>query len=197
MISHLSIQDILAVGAVDRWHNTATARRQSLAEHSYQVAMLAAKLAHAEEDLGKPLDAFEWSQLFLCALTHDLHEVDFGDIPSPTKWLLQARIPALGRVDDHLEDEFWARRHATRPVYDLRILQLVRVADMLDACIFYFRAGLAEGRHGVADLRGELLMETRKVVARETPELRPAVFRILQEAKVLGPLDHEFMGSVA
>lgn len=64
---------------VPRWAILRVNRRQSVAEHSYYVAVYALEIARAigwKGDLGR---------LAMVALTHDVDEVVTGDVPSPVK----------------------------------------------------------------------------------------------------------------
>lgn len=64
---------------VPRWSILRINRRQSVAEHSFYVALYSAEIAKFIGWTG-PYD-----QLMLHALTHDLDEIVTGDINSPTK----------------------------------------------------------------------------------------------------------------
>lgn len=61
--------------AVTRYHTARTLRMQSLAEHSYGVALI---ILH--------LDPGATARLLAAALYHDLSEISTGDIPAPVKW---------------------------------------------------------------------------------------------------------------
>jgi len=73
----MKINDILRASGVTRWHIVRTVRPQSLAEHTFDVVMIAraiAKIAgHNDYEITK------------AALLHDLDEIVTGDIPTPTK----------------------------------------------------------------------------------------------------------------
>lgn len=102
---NLQIQDKLRAAHVDRWHIVNTARRQSLAEHSYNVAMIAMDLCNR---LGKE----EWRErVAVMALHHDLEEVVTGDIPSSAKppkmwepgpWTPEKIVKVADLIDAHV-----------------------------------------------------------------------------------------------
>lgn len=74
--------------AVKRWHTARTQRMQTLAEHSYGVAMLA-----------QELDPQCRKQVLMAALWHDLPEYITGDAPAQAKRL----APQLAVVLEEME----------------------------------------------------------------------------------------------
>ena len=73
----MKINDILRASGVTRWHIVRTVRPQSLAEHTFDVCMIAraiAKIAGVDD-----------VEITKAALLHDLDEIVTGDIPTPTK----------------------------------------------------------------------------------------------------------------
>ncbi len=73
----MKINDILRASGVTRWHIVRTVRPQSLAEHTFDVVMIARAIA---KNAG--IDDYE---IIKAALLHDLDEIVTGDIPTPTK----------------------------------------------------------------------------------------------------------------
>jgi hypothetical protein len=67
---------------VPRWSVVPVIRRQSVAEHSFMVAMIARYLATHHADSGSL--EFHWVVL-LDAMMHDIDEAAKGDSPSPVK----------------------------------------------------------------------------------------------------------------
>lgn len=84
---------LLASGATTRYHTIRDPGRvkQSVAEHSWGVAVLIATYHPSPS-----------ANLLSAALTHDLAESRFGDIPAPTK----REYPGIGDLIDKLEDEW-------------------------------------------------------------------------------------------
>ena len=75
-----NIQDKLRASNVMRWHTVPMVRTQSVAEHSFNVAMMVEELATRLKFKFEDID-----RLVARALHHDLHEIIDGDTPSPVK----------------------------------------------------------------------------------------------------------------
>ncbi|MHA2047659.1 MAG: YfbR-like 5'-deoxynucleotidase [Candidatus Thorarchaeota archaeon] len=73
----MKINDILRASGVTRWHIVRTVRPQSLAEHTFDVTMIARAIAK--------IAGYEDYEITKAALLHDLDEIVTGDIPTPTK----------------------------------------------------------------------------------------------------------------
>jgi len=82
----LTIRDVHRSSDVDRWQVVRTDQRQSLAEHSYLVAMFAAKYCR---NIGISYEIE--NEAIRCALYHDLPEVLTGDIVAPVKELIDTK----------------------------------------------------------------------------------------------------------
>ena len=116
----MQINDILLAQNIRRWTIVATTRDQSLAEHLFNVIMIARNIA-AECDM----DA---TRIIKYAADHDLDEILTGDIPSPAK-------SKMGLKDDYNGKS----RAACSPAE----LLVVKAADLIDAYLFikYHRTG--------------------------------------------------------
>lgn len=75
----INLPELRDLAFVKRWAIVRTIRSQSVAEHSFFVAVYAAKLWEELEGGQAPPD------IFMYALTHDYSEIHSGDIPSPYK----------------------------------------------------------------------------------------------------------------
>lgn len=73
----LKINDILRASGVTRWHIVRTVKPQSLAEHTFDVVMIARAIAK--------LAGYDDAEITKAALLHDLDEIVTGDFPTPTK----------------------------------------------------------------------------------------------------------------
>lgn len=82
----MTLYDFLRAGHVKRWHIVNTASTQSIAEHSYLVAIIAMQL-HSRLD---PLDENGPQGTGIYALFHDSTEIKTGDIPTPAKKLMRS-----------------------------------------------------------------------------------------------------------
>jgi len=73
----MKINDILRASGVTRWHIVRTVRPQSLAEHTFDVTMIARAVAK--------IAGYDDYEITKAALLHDLDEIITGDFPTPTK----------------------------------------------------------------------------------------------------------------
>lgn len=70
----------LRLNLVKRWGIISMSKEQSVAEHSFNVAMITKQLCHR---IG--LHGVNTNSLIVQALEHDIDEIYSGDIPSPAK----------------------------------------------------------------------------------------------------------------
>jgi 5'-deoxynucleotidase YfbR-like HD superfamily hydrolase len=122
----MKINDILRASGVTRWHIVRMVRPQSLAEHTFDVVMVARAIASIAG-----IDDYE---IIKAALLHDLDEIVTGDIPTPTKvrarangWELNDLYKSITgrelspdesliiRLADKLADLYWLWLHAVGP----------------------------------------------------------------------------------
>jgi 5'-deoxynucleotidase YfbR-like HD superfamily hydrolase len=75
--------------SVERFHTARTLRRQSVGEHSFNVAMIIQAIAPGVR-----------KNALLGALYHDLPEIATGDIPAPVKWANPTLRAVLGRIEN-------------------------------------------------------------------------------------------------
>ncbi len=178
--SEFDAKDIFALSNVTRWHHTATKRRQSVAEHSYNVAMLAQRIA-AEIDMIPP--HFAW--VATAALVHDLPEVDFGDIPAPTKLFLDHNLGSLESIDECTTAMFYLRRKMSPPPIPRPVHELVKLADLLEALIWYVMNGDQKGRWGCPDIVEAMKHSLRKRLTLHDEPTRTSVLGILAEVDIV------------
>jgi 5'-deoxynucleotidase YfbR-like HD superfamily hydrolase len=100
----------MRASSVKRWHVVKTSHPQTVAEHSFNVAIIAAELM--EKMYNKVPPAIELRVMKL-ALLHDIHEVHSGDIP------MTAKPPKHYVFEDELTPE-----------------EIVKVADLIDNYCF-------------------------------------------------------------
>lgn len=141
----LNIQDHLRAGDVTRWHIVATARKQSLAEHQFNVAMIARAIGEEMH-----LDIALITEI---ALFHDMDEVVIGDIPTPTKERLNKyNIKWPGpKTDTH-----WPEVH------------VVKCADLIEAMWFLENNGI--GRHADQVKTGIVQIIDSIMLSQDTPK---------------------------
>jgi len=129
MKKQLEIQDILRAGSVMRWNIVRTANQQTLAEHIFNVTMIARAIA-------KEMDIDD-AEIIKAALEHDLDEVLYGDIPTPTKKIMKEAGANFDIIDN-------------RPDRGPVAAAVVKVADFIEAMWFLKENKI--GRHAEAAL---------------------------------------------
>lgn len=148
----LTLYDYLRAGHVKRWHIVNTTAQQSIAEHSYLVAIIA---MHLHRDVDPMCDMNDVQETGIYALFHDAPEIRTGDIPTPAKKLLREieRLtpePNLGPMEpdlfERLDIRLMPRCPFTREgeVSDVSI-QCVKMADAIEAAHWIRENGA--GRH--------------------------------------------------
>lgn len=121
----LKPQDILRNNHVTRWHIVDTVKTQSVAEHSFNVAVLAGFLAKKK---GLPLQEVTWAALY-----HDVGEALTGDVPSHLKRVISYKDP----IEDKLT--YLGQKLQTE---DPKIKEIIKMADLIDAVHFLDRYGI-------------------------------------------------------
>jgi len=108
-------------GAVKRYHTMRVHEHQSLAAHSWGIAMILAAIC----------DEPPSGELLLAALTHDLAEIETGDVPAPMKWNDQDLSDSLYDAGTKFD-----REHGI--VFDLsdQEYQLLQWADTFELILF-------------------------------------------------------------
>lgn len=109
----MNINDILLAQNIRRWTIVSTIQSQSLAEHSFNVCMIARCIC--EEADVDDVNVIKY------ALDHDLDEVHSGDIPSPAKERMGIKDLYNGKSRDLCN-------HGERAI--------VKAADLIDALLF-------------------------------------------------------------
>jgi 5'-deoxynucleotidase YfbR-like HD superfamily hydrolase len=155
---------------VRRWHIVQVAREQTLAEHSFAVAVIAGSLAAAVRwpgllDRPKQLQLLQWS------LSHDLIEVRTGDMPTPFKRCLE-QVGGPGIVEK--AEDVVDREHmgAYRLIKGTEVEVLVKLADQIEAIYFLQDNGIGAHAKQVLDGLRRILAEMVTDIEREYPKLR-------------------------
>lgn len=155
----LNIQDIMRANYVERWQLVNVSRRQTVAEHSFNVAMIAKAIAEEMEGYISP---DKIAKLTSYALVHDLDEVITGDIPTPTK----QRVRDKGvEINDLMN---------TSPVPDL-YKRIIKMADYIDALWYLAENGV--GRHAER-VEEEVYKRCKMYFDNQRTELRVAATRV-------------------
>ncbi len=126
----LNLRDCYRASDVTRWQIVRTNGAQSLAEHSFHVALITVRLC----DLIGKSDNFRNDALWY-ALTHDMAEVLTGDLASPVKLLLG---PTAVHKLKKLENELLVLGRPLLPLQfpdqdtESEIKRLVKTADLIE-----------------------------------------------------------------
>ena len=159
---------------IKRWGLMRNAVEEDVAQHSWEVAVLAHALAVISRDvLGNPVDP---NSVATRALFHDATEAITGDLPTPVKY-----SPAMRHATAHLEDEVSqemvallpeALRPAIRPLIDHHDwpeaeARLVKSADRLAAWL----KCRAELRYGNREFEQAAQQVRSKIDEHMTPEV--------------------------
>jgi 5'-deoxynucleotidase len=144
----MTTYELLRASHTKRWTIVSTARVQTVAEHSFNVAMVAEKLAEAIGwDITINSDNFLKLQTW--ALMHDIPEVFTGDLPTPFKRELKRQGVDVEAVEDELAPGYGDLAEAACCTeYGM----IVKLADMMEAIWFLSENGL--GVHARKVLQG-------------------------------------------
>jgi 5'-deoxynucleotidase YfbR-like HD superfamily hydrolase len=132
---------------VPRWGICRTLKQQSVASHSFYVALYAGQVAMLVKWLG------DRGALLDYALRHDLEEVFMSDVPGPVKRATQDEKKMQEFVEEELYRRFgmdW-RTHGVVPDKWPEIKYIVKVADLLDE-VFYLASEQQMGNKAVSNV---------------------------------------------
>lgn len=118
-----------AAGHTRRCHIKQTIGHQTVAEHSYNVAMLCWRLHDREPS----------AELLKAALFHDLAETVTGDIPAPVKWHSPAIKAELEKVEA-IFDKIFHLEVSLSPTEEL-ILKWADSLELMWYCVDQIRLG--------------------------------------------------------
>ncbi len=132
--------DFLRASYTKRWTIINTTKTQSVGEHSFNVAVIAARLG----------ELFDWNgrfhntqafKLIMWSLFHDIPEIYTGDMPTPFKRALQKHgANILAAEEEFLKDYGGKARDAEDSEYGM----IVKFADLLEAIWFLKDHGTGE-----------------------------------------------------
>jgi len=133
----------LLLSTVKRWIKIEMARDQSVAEHSYNVGVLALSLYDFMQG-ETPHNSFDRVALMEWAPIHDLDEVETGDIPADFKNAVRA-IAGEGPVDQAVDNimavkapHFVSKKRGMKDSYPYDV---VKIADKLEEILFNKKYG--------------------------------------------------------
>lgn len=175
------IGDIPRMSHTKRWNILGDLPTQSLAEHSYNVACIA---AHIVQQHG--LNPDQAHAVTGYALVHDFDEIFTGDIPTPTKGALGIGstswiIPTLGGFPAVLNET----ANMVIPLcsscgyrYNMTVRQIVKIADLIEAAAYVTR--YAVSRHHIKVSNGCKAAIVTKLTL-QAPELLEDMLNILTD----------------
>lgn len=182
----LTTYEQLRLCHVKRWHIVQTHRTQTVAEHSYAVAVIAGSLAAATKwrgllhDSGK-LKLLQW------ALAHDVMEARTGDMPTPFKRALEAVGGAgiVEKAEDHIDREEGGNYRA---IEGTEVEAIVKLADQIEAIFFLQDNGYGQHALEVLDGLRKILAEMVEKYAAQYPELevRAGVRKVCADINIHG-----------
>lgn len=153
----MNILNILRASSVKRWHIVNTLRTQTLAEHTFNVTMMA-------RDVCRRLNIADMPAIKI-ALEHDLDEVIFGDIPSPGKVLTGIKVPFRGKHTYH------------PPIY----YEIVKMCDLIDAYIFISEYKMDRLGEESISFMVEAMKQKMDVISANYPDAAMAISEMLME----------------
>lgn len=154
MIFDFSFQQVMRLSSIKRWGIIEMARPQSVAEHSYNVTMIALYFVDRIPNNHKPAQLREIVLNY--ALAHDLPELVTGDMPTPIKQLIKHSL------DDAERDLFpilTSYKEALSPLAKV----ICKMADLIEAIQF--------ARKFCVDSRKEEIIDEMLDKIWEIPEL--------------------------
>jgi len=161
-INFSRLEGMMRLSIVPRWTIVPMNRHQSVAEHSFRVAVIALEIAEAEE-------LEEVAAIVKLALIHDAAECFTSDLPTPVKGM----IKNLSSIEQ--KSCPWVLEEAVaQPVYNH---QIVGMADALEAYAFLRTWGTGPRARSIEKQILERIMNKRAVFP--TDSMRNTIDNIL------------------
>lgn len=131
MILDFSFQQVMRLSSIKRWAVIEMSRDQSVAEHSYNVAMISMALIDKITSQYPGAWTRPRQEILHWALVHDLPELVTGDLPTPIKAHIGS---AVNELEEKLFPKYSKMKESMERNVDLRIAQgIVKAADWIDA----------------------------------------------------------------
>lgn len=125
MILDFTYPDVMRMMVVKRWGIVSMTRAQSVAEHSYNVAMMALNIYNNSRRLEVSV---EW--MLTLALTHDLPEIHTGDIP------MSLKTDDIKQAVKEYENAAYPKLSAFKQQSKEIELLVVKIADIMEAITY-------------------------------------------------------------
>jgi 5'-deoxynucleotidase YfbR-like HD superfamily hydrolase len=153
MIFDFTFEDVMRLSNLKRWGIVEMSRSQSVAEHSFNVAMIAAyivdRLPSGVKPAGLRETVINWS------LVHDLPELVTGDIPTPIKAEIRESLKAA-------EQELFPEITTYKQNVGKFGLAICKVADLMEAIQFANKFCIDSRKKEIID---ELVWKMEEVAA--------------------------------
>ena len=173
MMLDFKLAQTLKLSAIDRWLIVDMSRKQSVAEHSYNVAMISVTIA---DNIHTITSQSIYEEIMYWSLVHDLPEMVTGDIPTTMKKYIDAN-----RMADDLYP-LW-KQHKNI-INGSAAMDIVKAADYLDAIQFAQKYCVDVDKVKIIkDIQSNLMLHLNKV---QNKELRNSVKSIMKELKCYG-----------
>lgn len=117
---NIDITEAMRLQDVKRWAMMDVLREQSVAEHSFNVALIAVEYATRTNRTSLQVAAMA------AAMIHDLFEVFTGDVPTPVKRAYGIKDP------DFKFNSFYA-------VWSDSVVEIVKMADIIEAAVYLYK----------------------------------------------------------
>lgn len=136
----MSTIDFLRASYTKRWTIVNTSRQQTIAEHSFNVAIISSRLSELFDWNGL-MHHSEAMRLQSWSLLHDIVEIYTGDMPTPFKRALERHgANILAAEEDFLKKYGGMARDAESKEYGM----IVKFGDLLEAIWFLKDHGIGE-----------------------------------------------------
>ena len=126
-----------AAAHVKRYHTIQTIGNQSVAEHSFHVAMLCLEICKLN-NVDCP------AELLKAALFHDLPEYKTGDVPATAKWGSPGLKTLLDSLEDDVISEYGLEVYLT--IEEATILKYADILELVMYCVDQMNLGNRNAR---------------------------------------------------
>lgn len=134
MILDFSFEQVMRLYNIKRWGIVEMSKSQSVAEHSYNVAMISMGICVA---IKEPVN-----EAMTLALVHDLPELVTGDIPTPVK-------AHVGNDLEHFEMAMFPKLTQHKISVSPMSVRIVKLADLIDAKQFALKFCVDSRKHEI------------------------------------------------